>query len=150
MITYQSESVADCLDEIIPHLEAHHEEAIGDGRQLDPDFDRYLELDDAGAILLVTARYRGALVGYVLMFLAPNLHYRDRQYAISDLIYLDPKHRRGRNGSELIEFALNQLADSGGAWTIHVHIPVRRPFRAIIERLGFQLIEENWRLDIDD
>ena len=148
MIHMQLETLADALQDIGPLLENHYEEICAHPEllQLNPDLDRYHLIQAAGGLQIYTARDRGELVGYVVSILGPHLHYRDTIQAIVDLIYIDPEMRGGTLGYRLLKGALRELRNSGGAELISVHMKVKHPFRSLLSKLGFELVEENWEV----
>ena len=60
MITYQVEKFNDCYDEAKPMLHAHYLEICTDIeiKPLDADLDKYLAMEEAGMLRIVTARER--------------------------------------------------------------------------------------------
>lgn len=105
---------------------------------LHPDFDRYIALEQAGNLLVVTIRDSGMLVGYCIMMLGEHLHYTDLECANNDVIYLAPKYRRGRAGLELIKFLEKQLPGYMATW----HVKIKHPqLGKILEYLGYEAFE---------
>jgi GNAT superfamily N-acetyltransferase len=104
---------------------------------LNPDYDRYSELDGQGLLHLVTARSNGDLVGYHLMIVTRHLHHKDSLSAISDITYLKPKYRKGMTGVKFLKYAFDGLRDMG-VKCIHTSCKVNHDFGKILERLGFK------------
>lgn len=96
MYSFQEEKFLDCITEIIPLLEKHWEEVARhkELRPIDPDYDRYAKLNELGLLKVFTARKNGKLIGYLSIFIAPNLHYQSWVFAVSDVYYIDKASRR--------------------------------------------------------
>jgi GNAT superfamily N-acetyltransferase len=103
LIELQQERFSAVRNEIGPLWDAHYDEVDRNtfGLPLDPDWNRYAVLDDAGLLLIVTARLAGKLVGYVFALVDTHLHYRSTLFASLDLYYLAPAHRGGRTALRL-------------------------------------------------
>jgi GNAT superfamily N-acetyltransferase len=142
MITYQEESVQDCLEEIKPLIEAHWEEiAIHKDRiKLNPDFDKYLLLDSLGMLHILTARDDEELVGYFISFIQPNMHYKDEMFAINDILYIKPEHRKGTVGYRLFKKAEASLKEIGVS-VIIIHAKVKNDFKPLMDKLDYERIE---------
>ena len=159
MITYQVEKYADVIDEIIPMFHAHYLEIATDQeiKPLDPDLDRYQELEDLEMLRIFTARERPApvegqdyydgkpatLIGYFNSFVMTHIHYQQTMVALNDIMYVTPAHRGGTVGYRLIKLAKADLKNLGADILI-IHMKCAYPFRPLLTKLGFHLTEENW------
>ena len=78
-ITYQVEKLADCLEEMKPFLQLHWEEVAlyKDAIKLNPDYDRYFDLEKRGVLRVAIARDGDKMVGYFLTLTQEHLHYQD-------------------------------------------------------------------------
>lgn len=108
--------------------------------ELDPDYERYLELESRGMMHVVTARDAGELVGYHQFIISTHLHRRHAMVASTDTVYLKKSHRKGFNGVRFLEFAFSSLPP-------HVHrvstmCTTRNFFGKVLERLGFRQSEQ--------
>lgn len=115
MITYARESYAEIIEDIRPLLGEHYRELalFQDEIPLDPDFDKYRALNEAGAIVFYTARLNGALIGYAIYaVVARHLHYRHR-FAVNDICWIAPAHRNFGVGTGLFDFVEADLALEG-------------------------------------
>lgn len=60
---------------------------------LDPHWERYEALDDAGVLLLLGAWVGDQMVGYSLNFVTEHLHYSGLTYSQNDVLFVAPTHR---------------------------------------------------------
>lgn len=148
--TYAREQFNDCFDEALPLLHTHWLEISHDlDIPLDPDVDRYSELDQEGKIRIYTARVNGVLVGYVVFFLVINLHYRSSFQAHADLVYVDPARRNSTIGLRLLKFAEAELRDENVQLADH-HVKLAHPaLGVILERMGYEPVETIYRKRLD-
>lgn len=103
MITAQVENLTETLEELKPLLPLHWEELAlnKDDVPLDPQYDVYLQKDACGEVSFVTVRDSGDLVGYMVTFISPGLHYQTCLTAITDIFYL-VQDKRGKEGGHLL------------------------------------------------
>lgn len=115
MITAQVESLTDTLEELKPLLPLHWEELAlnKDDVPLDPQYDVYLQRDAAGEITFVTVRDDGALIGYLVGFVMPGLHYKTCLTCITDIFYLVQDKRAFGAGTMLFDAAEKELKRRG-------------------------------------
>jgi hypothetical protein len=135
---YQKEFLCDVIAEVEPLLRLHYEELTlnKDRVKLDPDWDRYAQLEHAGAFHVLTARDDGHLIGYSAFFLAPHLHYRGLTVANNDVLYLHPERRMGPTGIRLIRFSEASMKTLG-ADKITWHAKYSNDLKQILVRLGY-------------
>lgn len=142
MVSFQQEFLCQVKDECIPLIERHWEEiAINKDRiKLNPDWEVYEKLEELGVLTIFTARHFGKLVGYFVVIVQSNIHYKDHVFASNDIIYLHPDYRKGMTGVKLIKFAEKCLKKDGVSVMV-MNTKVHSPFDIILERLGFTPIE---------
>jgi hypothetical protein len=61
--------------------------------QIEPDYDAYQKIEDAGSMVVITVRELGKLVGYLLGFSYRAMHHKHIIGGIADTMYLEPDHR---------------------------------------------------------
>jgi len=115
MITYAVESVKERLDEFKHLLPLHWEELAlnKDKVPLAPQWHVYAQREDAGQLLLVTAREEGEIIGYFIGFIAPGLHYETCLTCTMDIFYIRKDKRNGRAGIKLFQFVESELKRRG-------------------------------------
>lgn len=138
MITFQREQVLDVADEIEDLLRMHYEEVAlhKEAIPLDPDWPRYVSLEEVGQLAVYTARDDGRLVGYSVFFLYQHIHYKQTRIASNDVLFLHPDYRKGTCGIKLIKHSEQQLK-SLGVNKVTWHIKFNKDFRPILHRMGY-------------
>jgi hypothetical protein len=116
-ITYQVEAFSACVFEIVKHVSRHWEEVASrkDIRQLDVDWETYLQADRIGRITLGTARHGPdeRLIGYLMMMQRPDLNSKGTIAAESAVYYVEPRPMRGLIQRNLIRFMRDHLLAKG-------------------------------------
>lgn len=108
---------------------------------LDPDWEKYKQLEAAGMLSVTTARDDvGALVGYQVYLITPHLHYRSSMTAMSDILYLAPEHRQGRLGINLMKHAEQELRNRN-VQRVMQNVKLSNDWGRILERLGYKAFE---------
>ena len=145
MLTYKVERFEQFVKEVIPLWQDHWEEIAThkDKIPLDPDFDRYQQLQDREQLICITVRDNGKLVGYSFMFVFPHIHYKSTIIGLNDLLYLKPEYRKGFSGVKLIKMSEEQCRLKGAKKVVW-HIKTDHNFGKIMERLGYNLFEVNY------
>lgn len=141
-IKYQQEFLTTTYEEAKPLLNSHWEEiALNKNKiKLNPDWKAYESLESQGKLKIFTARDKGTLVGYFVVIVGVNIHYKDHVFASNDVIYLAPSYRKGFTGIRLITFAEKCLKDDGVS-VLTVNTKVHKPFDKLLSFLKFSKIE---------
>ena len=142
MKKYSKELVVDCVDEFIPLVVEHWEEiAVNkDKVLLNPDIQKYIDLNEMGILDVYTARDGGKLIGYFVTMKSPHLHYQDHVFAMNDIIYVDPAYRKSTVAYRLVKFAEADLKAQGVS-VLMINMKVHAPFDRFLEGLGFSNTE---------
>jgi len=142
MIKYQQEFLSQVQSDIEPLLELHWKEIAlnQDKIKLNPDWDAYHNLELTGNLKIFTARSGEELVGYFVVMLNNNIHYKDHVFASNDVIYLHKDYRKGFAGIRLIKFAEKCLKEDGVS-VLLINTKSHKPFDKVLERLKFKPIE---------
>ncbi len=146
MITAQIEVLdEDTLDEVKPLLPSHYDELSEhkqEGIPLDPQFDLYLARSAAGQVIYVTLRERGALIGYLVSFVVPGMHYQGCLTSTTDIFYVTPDLRGLRGGSLLFDAWKKECARRG-VKLMQIGIKTRHAKYAgpLLEAAGFNATE---------
>src|ERR1700689_2416429 len=103
-IVFQVEDVKTVQSEGLQMLERHYQEIaqFKSVQKLDPDWEAYYRDERQGRLWVMTARSAGALVGYIVMFLTHDRHYRKMLRAVEDLHFILPEYRKGMVGYRML------------------------------------------------
>jgi hypothetical protein len=93
---------------------------------MDVDYGKYVHLDTLGVLRTVTVRWKGELVGVMVLFVAPNLHHRTSRWATCDAIWVRTDMRRPLVGMRLIRFAEEMMLVEG-VNVIRMAAKIKRP-----------------------
>lgn len=150
-LNYQQEFLVTARPDAQKLLEDHWEEiALNKGKiALNPDWEAYEALELSGKLKIFTARVNDRMIGYFVVLVGPNLHYKDHIFAVNDILYLDKNYRRGRTGIKLIKFA-EQCLKEDGVSVLNINTKTHKPFDSLMEYLGFNLIERVYSKYIGD
>lgn len=141
MLTYRREKLSSIREEIAPLLEKHWDEVAieKDTVPLSPDWPMYELLENCGALVCITARHCGELVGYASYVLSRHLNY-DLRVADCGPFFLDPVFRKGMAGVNLFRAAEIMLKDMGVDRVVH-KVKLSLDVGSIFERMGYKPIE---------
>lgn len=142
MITAQVEPYQVCLPELKAIYPRHWEELALNKEKvpLNPMWEVYDELDSAGALMLVTLRQLGVLVGYFIGFIKPGLHYRDCLTLTMDIYYTVASVRGGTAGLRLFR-SVEREAKRRGVHRIFYGSKNHKDSSRMFSALGFEPVE---------
>lgn len=141
MILARERASQPLFDEITPLLQAHWEEIRHyPDIPLDPDWNAYLNIQDAGRLRVFTARREGVLVGYAIYFVGPHPHYKSTVFAVQDILFVRPELRGGA-GAKLILWADQALKDEGVQVVVQ-HVKMKHDFSPMLERMGYEVMDK--------
>lgn len=140
MITIQRETVDQCVGDIPPLLQAHWEEVAlyRDEVPLSPQFDRYRAIEKTGRLVVITARYEGALIGYSVFIINQHLHYSTCRVASNDVLFLVKDYRKGSDAGRRLIRASEVLLSSMGVQRMTWHIKPKNDWSPILVRMGYE------------
>jgi GNAT superfamily N-acetyltransferase len=104
-VTFQRERLAPNLRQLLPLLRKDWEEN-GIDRDTVPfalDLDRYLNYDLVGILQIVTARDKGALIGYIFALVHPHIDHSGMGWAMLTWYWLYPEYRGGGIGDAMLQ-----------------------------------------------
>jgi len=142
MVHYQLETYEEVIEDIKPLLELHYAEVClyPDKIALNPKYEFYNTLDDAGALRIVTARDEGVLIGYSVFFEMPHPHYQDHIYAQNDIFYVAENYRHTEVAPSLVAKAEEALHGDGVS-VITYHMKTYKPFESLMDFSGYDKAE---------
>lgn len=107
---------------------------------LEPDYDKYQLLEDAGVLFGLYAYEDDKLVGYSLNIVSPHLHYKSVVMCSNDLLFLTPEKRQGRVGLMLIK-ETERVAKERGCNFMLWHAKESTALAAILPKMGCKVQE---------
>ena len=143
MIVFAVERFDDVLLELPPIWQRHYDEIAEDKDRvpLAPDIERYVALDQAGMLHILTARRDGVLVGYIFSIVQYGLHYRTTLMASLDLYWLEHGYRGGRTALRLFR-ELERTLTARGVVKLFGNLKVARDQTSrLFEHLGWREAE---------
>lgn len=147
-LVFREEPFGMVRGEIETLMHAHWREIGGtDAQPLDPDWQRFAALEEAGVLAVLTARDRGdRLVGYIVLVVFASLHYRSLLQAHDDAHYLSPEFRRGMAACRMFRAAEEMLRRRGvEAVTYHTKLRAANDRGVVFKRLGYTAVETLYR-----
>ena len=138
MIIYEDVNLMDVWEEFERIFPIHYEElCVTKDFPLNPDFDAYKRLGENGFLRTVTCRNDGELIGYIVFFIQPHIHYRDCKTAFEDVYFVKKEYRKGRIGIKLFQYAEYALKRIG-VNRIIMHTKVHMDNSKLFEYLDYK------------
>lgn len=111
------------------------------------DWKRYWQVQQAGMLMLTTARYEGMLIGFAIYLIVDHPHHHGTKSAECDAIAISVTLRGNQIGRSLIDFSMDYLRGIGVKFVTHRY---RTCYNAepIFPKLGFRLIEHVYMKDL--
>jgi hypothetical protein len=115
-ITFMIEQFSDVYGELKPLLHEHYGEISthkDHGVPLEPIVEQYRAREADGSLLMVIGREEGAIVAYLVAFIAPGLHYRSCLTCSPDIFFVREDKRTGMAGVRMLRFTEKELRRRG-------------------------------------
>ena len=121
-------------------IERHYDEIaqFKTVQKLDPDWETYNNLERAGRLWVLSARADGVLIGYIVMVVFRNLHYKNLLMATEDIHFIAPEYRKGLTGYRLLARMKKEM-QAKGVGMIITRTKASQSHAALFERLGGHL-----------
>lgn len=141
MISAQIEPIRDYFEEISALLPTHYDELSEHklrGIPLDPNFGLYQAREDVGEVISVTLREEGKLIGYLVSFVSPGIHYQTCLTSITDIFFVYPD-QRGLAGGAMLFKEWEQECKRRGVTLMAAGFKSKhaKHAKALLEMLGF-------------
>jgi len=137
MIIYEDVDGTQFKEEFMRVLPAHYDElCITKQFPFDPDWDAYDRMAQAGMLRTITVRNDDELIGYIVFYIQPHLHYKSCLTAYEDVYYVKPEYRKGRIGIKMFQYAEMALKRIG-VNRIIVHTKIHLDNTKLLEYLGY-------------
>jgi GNAT superfamily N-acetyltransferase len=137
-LLYEDVDALKFIDELEELFPSHYEElCVTKDFPLEPDYDAYKNLAQAGMLRCITCRVDGALIGYIVFIVQPHLHYKSCKTAFEDLYFVKKEYRKGRIGIRLFKYA-EEVLKQFGVNRIIMHTKVHLDNSKLFEYLGYR------------
>jgi GNAT superfamily N-acetyltransferase len=128
--------------QFLPELEKlfplHYEElCVTKDYPLLPDWEGYRRLGQAGMLRTITCRADEELIGYIVFFIQPHMHYSTCITAFEDVYFVRKDYRKGRVGIKLFQYAEKVLKERG-INRIIMHTKLHLDNSRLFEYLGYK------------
>lgn len=147
-LTYHWEQFSQTAKQFTPLFTEHWRELAlnQDSIALEPDYERYFQMELFGLLHVLAVRDAGHLVGYAFMIVNPHLHYASTKWAVLDIFWLKPQYRKGWNGIRLFKTVERRARNLGavvlsGTQKLHFKNEKAHQVGALFEFLGYDPIE---------
>lgn len=144
------ESLSAAYGEARDLLELHWAEVAPypDILTLNPNMELYLAAEARNALFVVTARYEGRLIGYIMMTLSQHPHYKHVRVATDDLHFIHRDYRRGGIGIQLFQAAEAESRRRGAA-IMTLRTKVALDHSVLFRRLGYDPLDLTYSKRLD-
>lgn len=143
MIVFARETFDQCYPDMRNLLGEHYETLARhkDFVPLDVDEAAYRSAEARGALVAMTARDDGKLIGYAVYFTRYHPHYRQTFWATNDIFWVTPTSRGAGVGVRLFRFVEETLRGLG-VEIMNTSFKLAHPeAKPILEHLGHEAIE---------
>jgi len=149
MISYQEEKITSILDEIEPLLKDHYAEiSVIKDVPFDPDYARYARLERTNGYTFMTCRKDAKLIGFIGYFTYTHIKHQGYLVAAEDVYYIQPQHRLGRTGIDLL-VKMEKLLESKGVRRAFITTKVYQDHSKILDYLGYTHHQKNFTKLLD-
>ena len=141
-VQFSIETLDQAFDDAMWLFDLHWQEIALDKAKvpLNPDVDTFWALEDAGLLLIVTARDGKRMVGYHVSIVRPHLHYKHSLTAYADMYFIHPDYRQGMTGVRLFKYLEGVLRERG-VERIYQGTKIHKDMGRLFERLGYKETE---------
>ena len=110
---------------------------------LDPDYEKYIAMAEAGKVLILTAKYNGDLVGYVVYLIDTAPHYKGSLQAVQDILFVKKGLRKSLLGCGLMLLRQSEkILQRMGVQVVYQHVKTKHDFSPFLEKLGYENVEK--------
>lgn len=142
MISFQSESFIECLDELRPLLDLHWDDLAlqKEHVKLSPHHEIYFKSEKDDGLAFITIRSDGKIIGYFIGFIGTGLHYSDCLECQMDIFYIVNEYRGSGLSFKLFEFTEN-LLKKRGVKRFFAGSKLHKDCGFIFDKMGFEKTE---------
>jgi len=138
VLSYHDEDGLLFIEELKELFPAHYDElCVTKDFPLQPDYEAYKRLSQAGMLRCINCRIDKEIVGYIVFIIHPHLHYMSCMTAFEDIYFIKKEYRKGRVGIKLFQYAESVLKGIG-VNRIIMHTKVHLDHSRLFEYLGYK------------
>lgn len=144
MLTAHVEPFMARVEELKRLLEGHYQELAlnQDKVPLAPQWDVYDARERAGQLVFVTLRQAGEMIGYLICFVAPGMHYKTCLTATMDILYVRPNERDSfAKGALMLVDTMEAELRRRGVQRWFMGTKIHKDIGAIFRRRKFKPVE---------
>lgn len=153
MLSSHIEPFISQVEELKTLLGTHYEELAlnKDKVPLAPQWPMYAQREAHGQLVYVTLRDDGELIGYIIMFVTPGLHYETCLTASMDILFVRPDRRdSAAKGVFMMIDRLEAELKRRGVDRWFMGTKLHKDIGAIFRRRGFEAVEMTYTKWIGD
>jgi len=107
--------IDDIIADVFPLLELHRDEisVYKELMTVNPDLDKYYEVEKNGNLLALAAYDGDILIGYSISFIGSHLHYSDLIIGNNDVLFVKKEYRESKLGYKLITLTTEKAKERG-------------------------------------
>ena len=126
------------MDMIFEMADEHRQEIVSDLEKMrvDPAIDQYLQMEQAGMLLMLRADDDAGLVGYSTNVIHRHLHHQSIVVCQNDLLFVTKQHRKGRTGLKLMQTTIDHAKDMGATMMLW-HAKQGSNLDKLLQRQGY-------------
>ena len=141
-LTYEDTDPFRFVEEMKQLFPIHYDElCVTKDFPLEPDYDAYKRICDAGMLRCITCRVDSELIGYIIFYIQPHLHYKSCKTAFEDIYFIKKEYRKGRTGIRLFQYA-EEVLKGIGVNRIIMHTKIHLDNSRLFEYLGYKLTDK--------
>jgi predicted acetyltransferase len=110
---------------------------------LEPDYDAYRRMADAGMLRCIICRVDEEVIGYIIFIIQPHLHYKSCMSAFEDVYFIKKEYRKGRVGIKLFQYAEKVLKHIG-VKRVSMHTKVHADNSRLFEYLNYKWTDKTF------
>jgi GNAT superfamily N-acetyltransferase len=142
IVTGREPITYELMEELGPMFHIHWEKCgiYRDKMPLDVNKDFYVQSEKSGHAFIYTIRADGKLVGYSMVLLNYQPHYKKDVFAVVDAIYIDPEYRKGSRAKKFmkdIEAYVKRL----GISILAYYVGIELDYPELFKYLGYDKTE---------
>ena len=138
---FKFEQVKLVLEQIKPLIALNHKETGVFNRDFDPDYERYVHLEDKGYLSFMSVRYEDRIVGYSIYFIDEPIYQKGLMLATQSTTFIIKEHRGV--GMSFMKFCDASLKSQGVNSVIR-QASAKLDLSKGYERLGYEMLEKSY------